>query len=318
MNRRALWPALPVLACLAAGCGGSKARAPVPDARGATFDSSLITTTPGQASSGELRSMLASMNAPFAPFTVIGNVHYVGAAGVSSFLITTPAGHFLIDGGFAETAPQIVANIGALGFSIGDVKYLLNSHAHYDHSGGLAALKAASGAQMLASAGDHDVLETGHIGYGPASRVDAAPVHVDRVIQDGEDITLGGTTVTALVTSGHTRGCTSFQVDVLDVTRTPRRVFIHCSASVGGQTLVPESYPGQVTDYRRTFARLEAMRADVFLANHGDFFGLAERRRRQQAGNANAFVDQQALGVYNRQMRDQFQQELARQSAGRQ
>jgi metallo-beta-lactamase class B len=171
---------------------------------------------------------------------------------------------------------------------------------------------------MVGSAGDRDVLESGHITYGPAAQTDFAPIHVDRVITDGQEVTLGGTTMIAWVTSGHTKGCTSWQLDVRDTDRQPHRVFIHCSASVGGQTLVPESYPGQINDFRRTFDRVAGMRADVFLASHGEFFDLAGRRQRQQAGDANAFVDQQALGVYNRQMRENFQQEMARQSAGRQ
>lgn len=309
---------LALLALACGGCGGGSAPSARAASTPAAFDSTLLTTTPGLDRSASLREMYVNYNAPFAPFTIIGNVHYVGAAGVSSFLITTPAGHFLLDGGFAETAPRIIANIQALGFSIGDVKYLLNSHAHYDHAGGLAALKMASGAQMVASAGDRDVLESGHIGYGPASQVDIAPVRVDRVIGDGQSLTLGGTTMVAFITSGHTRGCTSWQLDVRDASQQPHRVFIHCSASVGGQTLVPESYPGQVNDFRHTFDRLQAMHADVFLAAHGEFFDLAGRRQRQQAGNTNAFVDQQALAVYNRRMQDLFQQELARQSAGRQ
>ena len=317
MRLRSLAP-LAALALATSGCGGSSPPPARTTATPGPFDSTLLTTTPGLARNAALREMLANYNAPFAPFTVVGNVHYVGAAGVSSFLITTPNGHFLLDGGFAETAPMIIANIQALGFSIGDVKYLLNSHAHYDHAGGLAALKAASGAQMVSSEGDRDVLESGHIDYGPASQTNIAPVKVDRVISDGGSLTLGGTTMVAFVTSGHTRGCTSWQVDVRDAARQPHRVFIHCSASVGGQTLVPESYPGQLNDFRQTFDRVAGMHADVFLAAHGSFFDLAGRRQRQQAGNTDAFVDEHALSVYNRQMRDQFQQELARQSAGRQ
>lgn len=108
-----------------------------------------------------------SWSAPFAPFNVIGNIYYVGSAGVSAYLITTPQGHFLIDGGPPQAAPQIIANIAALGFNIRDVKYLLNTHAHYDHAGGLARLQRASRAQIVANERDRAPLETGRISYGP-------------------------------------------------------------------------------------------------------------------------------------------------------
>ena len=120
----------------------------------------------------------AEWNQPVAPFKIIGNVYYVGARGVSSFLIVTVAGSILLDGGFPETAPLIVRNTAALGFSTGDIRYLLNSHAHYDHSGGLAALKTLSSAKLVASAGDAPMLERGR------GNEEAPPVKVDRIISD--------------------------------------------------------------------------------------------------------------------------------------
>ncbi|MGH7470052.1 MAG: subclass B3 metallo-beta-lactamase [Longimicrobiales bacterium] len=272
-----------------------------------------MTTTPGLDRSPWLRAQVPAWNVPFAPFTIAGNVHFVGASGVSAFLITTSEGHILLDGGLAETVPQITVNIATLGFRIRDVRYLLNSHAHFDHSGGLAALKAASGARMIASQGDRSVLESGHIEFGPASEVDTAPVSVDRVIADGHLIVLGSVTLTALITPGHTRGCTSYALVTRATDGMLRRVFFHCSSTVSGHRLVPESYPGMVADYRRTFDRLSRERADIFLANHPDFFQMKEKRARQLAGDANAFVDTQALGAFNREMRQAFERELARQ-----
>jgi metallo-beta-lactamase class B len=134
-------------------------------------------------------------NEPYEPFTVIGNIHYVGTAGVSSFLITTPEGHFLIDGILPQSVPQIAANIRALGYDIRDVKYLLNSHAHFDHAGGLAGLQSLSGATMMASAADRPVLEAGDISFGPSAGMRFPPVRVDRVIGDNESLNLGGVTL---------------------------------------------------------------------------------------------------------------------------
>ncbi len=303
--------ALALAACAASSPQVSEAPAIAPP------DSPYMNATPGLNVSAQLAAQVREWNAPFAPFNVIDNVYFVGDAGVSAYLITTPEGHFLLDGGLAETAPHIIANIAALGFNIADVEALMNSHAHFDHSGGLAALKRASGARFYASEADREELESGITPYGPASAVPAAPVPVDHVVADGEGVTLGGVTMTALIMPGHTQGCTSWLLDVKDTAGQPHRVIFHCSSSVGGQSLAPESYPGQVADYRATFARVaNEVRADVFLANHPDFFGMAEKRAAQIAGAAsNPFIDPQALQAFNTAMQTAFEAELARQSA---
>lgn len=254
-------------------------------------------------------------NEPYEPFTVIGNIHYVGTAGVSSFLITTPDGHFLLDGVLPQSVPQIAANVRALGYDIRDVRYLLNSHAHFDHAGGLAGLQRLSGAEMVASAADKPVLEAGDIGYGPSRGMRFPPVRVDRVIGDGESLTLGGVTLTAHLTPGHTEGCTSWSTEVTGADGARHTAFFHCSATVAGQSLAPESYPGMVEAFRATFARVRGMRADVFLANHENFFDLDARRARLRAGDANAFVDPEALSAFNAELEAAFEAELARQQA---
>jgi metallo-beta-lactamase class B len=252
-------------------------------------------------------------NEPFAPFNVIGNIYYVGSETVSSFLITTDDGHFLIDAIMPQTAPQIVANIKALGFDIRDVKYLLNSHAHFDHAGGLAALQRLSGATMVASAADRGALERGDIGYGPSAGMRFPPVRVDKVIGDGEALALGGVTMVAHITPGHTAGCTSWSVPVKGADGAAHTAFFHCSATVAGQSLAPEAYPGVVAAYRQAFERVRALRADVFLANHDGFFDLHDKRARQLAGDANAFVEPDGLQAFNTVMEQAFEKELARQ-----
>lgn len=254
-------------------------------------------------------------NAPFAPFKVMGNIHYVGTAGVSAFLIATPDGHFLLDGAPPQSGPTIIANIEALGFRIADVKYLLNTHAHVDHAGGLARLQFASGAEMVASAGDRPALEAGQVDYGPSAGWRFPPIRVDRVIGDGETLTLGGVTVTAHMTPGHTKGCTSWSMDVQDADGALHRAFFHCSATLAGHTLTPPAYPGIVENYRATFARVRGFEADLFLPNHSTFFDLEQRRARQIAGDGNAFVDAGALQRFNSDLEAAFEAELARQSA---
>lgn len=252
-------------------------------------------------------------NEPYEPFTVIGNIHYVGTAGVSSFLITTPEGHFLIDGILPQSVPQIAANIRAIGYDIRDVRYLLNSHAHFDHAGGLAGLQRLSGATMVASAADRPVLEAGDISYGPSAGMRFPPIRVDRVIGDNESLSLGGVTLTAHLTPGHTEGCTSWSMDVTGADGARHTAFFHCSATVAGQSLVPESYPGMVAAFRSTFARVREMRADVFLGNHENFFDLDAKRERLRAGDLMAFVDANALSAFNSTLEAAFEAELVRQ-----
>ena len=180
-------------------------------------------------------------NEPFAPFTIIGNIHYVGTVGVSAFLITTPDGHILIDGILAQSVPQIIRNIKTLGFDIRDVKFLLNSHAHIDHAGGLAGLQRASGATMIASAADRPTLEAGAIGFGPTKDMPFPPIRVDRVVGDGGRVTLGGISLTAHLTPGHTQGCTSWSMPVKGADGALHTAIFHCSSTVAGQSLHPES-----------------------------------------------------------------------------
>ncbi len=254
-------------------------------------------------------------NAPFEPFTLIGNVHYVGTDGVSAWLITSPKGHILIDGILAQSVPLIIAHIKTLGFDIRDVKYLLNSHAHIDHAGGLAGLQLASGAAVLASAQDRPYLEAGDIGFGPSGGMKFPPIHVDRIVADGDVVRLGGTALKAHMTPGHTPGCTSWSMTAKGTDGTERSILFHCSATVAGQSLVPETYPGMIANYRATFAKVRTMKADIFLANHDNFFDLHAKRERQIAGDPNAFVDPQELQRFNTAMEDAFEAELAKEKA---
>ena len=249
-------------------------------------------------------------NEPFAPFTIIGNIHYVGTVGVSAFLITTPDGHILIDGILAQSVPQIIKNIETLGFDIRDVKILLNSHAHIDHAGGLAGLQRASGAAMIASAADRPTLEAGAIGFGPTKDMPFPPIRVDRVVGDGGRVTLGGISLTAHLTPGHTQGCTSWSMPVKGADGARHTAIFHCSSTVAGQSLHPESWPGMIAAYRKSFARFRTLKADVLLAAHGNFFDLESKRTKQLAGDPNAFVDPDALQRLNASMERAFEAEL--------
>ncbi len=254
-------------------------------------------------------------NEPMAPFTVIGNVHYVGTKTVSAWLITDPKGHILIDGVVPQSAPQIIGNIKALGFDPRAVKYLLNSHAHIDHAGGLAGLQRATGAIMLASAADKPFLEAGDIGHGPSAGAKFPPIRVDRIVQDGDVVRVGATTLTAVMLPGHSPGCTSWTMRAKGADGVERSIFFHCSATVAGQSLDPEAYPGIVANFRQSLARAKTLKADIFLANHENFFDLHEKRAKQLAGDANAFVDPGELGRFTATMTEAYAKTLAEQQA---
>ncbi len=289
------------VAFVATGCAGMAAPAPL--SSGEAILAAESAALHKWAAEGE-------WNAPMAPFTILGNIHYVGTKTISALLITTPKGHFLIDGVVPQSAPQIAGNIAKLGYKITDVKYLLNSHAHMDHAGGLAGLKMRSGAKMVASAADKPFLEAGDIGHGPTGGVKFPPVRVDKIIGDGGTLKLGGMVLKAHITPGHSPGCTSWSMEAAG-----KSIFYHCSASVAGQSLKPEAYPGIVANFRKTFAKTKSLKADIFLANHDLFFDLHAKRARQIAGDANAFVNPAELQEFNRIMEEAFEQRLKAEEA---
>ena len=221
-------------------------------------------------------------NQPFEPFRVIGNIYFVGASDLSSFLIVTPQGSYLLDGGLRDTAPLIAGSVAKLGFRMEDVKYLLNSHAHYDHAGGLAELKRRSGATMVASEEDAPGLRSGNR--------DVPPIVVNRTIADGETLQLGSTHMTALITPGHTQGCTTWSTTATENGRDYRVIF-YCGTRVVSRLIGNPFNPTAATDYQHTFQRLRDVPADVFLAEHPRSFNMAEKVRRRRADGPNPFID---------------------------
>lgn len=246
-----------------------------------------------------LRSIFPFWYEPAEPFRVIGSIYFVGTRGLSMFFIPTSEGHILIDGGVPENAPMVANSIRKLGYRPEDIAILLNTHAHVDHSGGLAELKALSGAKLIASEGDRSALEGGFLLGSEDSLVfQAPPVGIDRIIEDSETLSLGGVSLSAHMTPGHTRGCTSWKLSVTEADRT-YNVLVFCSASVSVNQLVnPPQYPDIVEDYRRTFKRVVNWRPDVFLANHPEFFDLETKRKRLEDGDPLAFVDANAFSNF--------------------
>ena len=248
---------------------------------------------------------------PSAPYHVIGNIYNVGTEGVAIYLIDTGKGLILLDSGPENTQAIVEGNIRTLGFRLKDVKYIIETHAHYDHVGSMAAMKNDTGAIFIASRADHWALENGRRDgdniYGPGP---FPPVKVDRVIADGAKLMLGNSVLTAHLTPGHTRGDTSWTMTVRDKGR-PLKVLFFGSTTTAGNVLVGNKvYPGIVKDYRATFAKLEKIHPDVFLANHPVFANMAGKRKAQIAGNPDAFIDRDGFPAFLAQSENDFEAEL--------
>ena len=263
-----------------------------------------------------LETLKVKWNTPTEPFKMIGNVYYVGTDGLASYLITSPQGHILVDTVMPEATSQIKANIEKLGFKVTDIKYLVNTHAHIDHTGGLAEMKQASGAQMIAGEADKPLLEGG---YYPGAQEDAAlafpPVKVDRTVREGDTVSVGGVTLTARETPGHSPGCTSWEFAVKDGDAT-RSVLIFCSGTVALNRLVTNpTYSGIVTDYRKTFARAKDMKVDVLLAPHPEMYRMQDKRAMLSDGAPNPFVNPGEFNAYAATLEKAFEDALAKQTA---
>ena len=242
------------------------------------------------------QALFESWKQPTTPFRLVGNVYYVGLSGVSSWLITTPEGHILIDTTFEDSIPQIARNVDQLGFKVADIKWILSSHAHADHVGGHVAMKRRSGARIVASAADAHIMATGgadDFSPFPKELLAYPPVKTDRIVEDNEKVSLGGVTLTAHLTPGHTKGATTWTIAVEEGELTHHVVFFSSVSVVAPTRLVSNpDYPNIVDDYKATFRKLKALPCDIFLAPHGDQFGLAQKSQLLKAGaGSNPFVD---------------------------
>ena len=238
----------------------------------------------------------------FAPFRIADNIYYVGSAELTSYLIVTPKGLILLDAGVPENATMVLGNIKALGFDPGQIKYLLNSHAHFDHAGGLAAIRRVTHARMIASAADATVLESGgrtDFFFGPKPQF--PPLKVDRIIGDNEQVSLGGVSLTAHLTPGHTKGCTTWTMPV-HVDGQIRQALFLCSLTIlpGYRLTGDPKYPQMGADFGHTYAVLHALPCEVFLASHGSFYRLLAKRKTMldNPSGPNPFVDPAGCKAY--------------------
>jgi metallo-beta-lactamase class B len=257
---------------------------------------------------------------PIAPFRIADHLYYVGGKDLASYLIVTPQGDILINSNLDGSVSLIRNSVEQLGFTFKDIKVLLISHAHWDHDSGSAQIIKETGAKYMVMDGDVGVVESGgatDFAYGADHRY--PPLQVDRVLHDGDEVRLGSAVLTAHKTAGHTRGCTTWTLQVMDAGRPLNAVIVGSWNVNPGFRLVdradqPASYPGMAADYRRTFATLKGLKCDIFLGAHGGYFGMLEKLQRMKTGAAeNVWIDPPGYKAAVAEREQAFEQELKRQ-----
>lgn len=259
------------------------------------------------------------------PFRIADNLYYVGSRDLASYLITTPQGDILINSNLTTSPPQIRHSVEQLGFHWTDIKILLISHAHSDHDAGSAEILRETHAKYMVMDGDVPVVESGgakDFAYGPKPQY--PPAHVDRILHDGDTVTLGNVTLTAHKTAGHTRGCTTWTMRAHlpgEPATKLRNVVIVGSWNVNpGYRLVaahgrPASYPGIAQDYARTFETLRALPCDIFLGAHGEYFNMLAKLARMPQQGDSVWIDPNGYRSVVAERQQAFETELHKQEA---
>ena len=250
----------------------------------------------------------------FPAHRVVGNVYYVGSKALATYLITTPDGHLLINSGFEETVPLIRASVESLGFKMRDVKIILASHAHSDHVAGHALLKELTGAKVFVMRGDDGVIGSGGVGQYLYNDSRWPVCEVDRILKDREEVKLGGTTLVARLTPGHTRGCTTWTWSVTEGGEKLNVVVIGSPNVNPGYRLVDnKEYPEIAADFAKTFDVLKSLECDIFLGAHGDYYGMLAKHERLKEAKQNPFHDPDGYRDYVELKQKAFRKTLAEQ-----
>ncbi len=245
-------------------------------------------------------------NDPFPPHKVMANMYYVGTKELASFLITTPEGHILINSNYEASVPVIQAGVAELGFNFSDIKILISGHAHPDHIEGDALVKELTGAEVVVGSLEvPDVQAFKH----PAGKT----LPIDRIVEEGDTVTLGGTTLTAHVLPGHTKGCLAWTLQLEENGET-YDTLIECS--LNGQFLPyvnNTAYPNIVEDMRSTYQKARTLPAEVWVSSHGQFYGLNDKYEQLQAGGPNPFIDPEGYQEHVDEFEGTFEAALERQ-----
>jgi metallo-beta-lactamase class B len=254
---------------------------------------------------------------PFQPVHVVGPIHYIGTVGLGAYLINTSEGHIVVNTGMPSSGPMMIEGIQSLGFQPADVKIILSVHAHTDHAGAVAYLKEKTGASFAMMEGDVAAMLDGgrsDFHYGSDEAFYFPPATVDRVLRDGDVVRLGEVAITALEMGGHTRGNTTFVLDVIENGKSYAVVITDGAGFNPGYRLaVDESYPGIGDDYRRNLARLELLKPDIWLGSHSERFDLVDRAARARSGEGvTAWLNREQYRQQIVHQRNLFEAEIAK------
>jgi metallo-beta-lactamase class B len=281
--------------------------------RAGVFATALLAGTP-------VATQSAQWLAAYPPFRIAPDLYYVGSRGLASYLVTSPAGHILINSNLQASVPMIRTSVEALGFRFADVRILLISHAHYDHNAGSARIKELTGARYMVMEGDVPVVESGgraDFQYGSDTAQHYPITKVDRVLRDGDEVQLGGKVLTARLTPGHTRGTTTWTMKVSEAGETHDVVIIGSPNVNPGYKIVGNaSYPKIAEDFEQTFRVLKALPVDYFLGAHGSYFDMEKKYARLNERGTSPFIDPAGYLAYVTDRERAFRAELARQRAG--
>ncbi|SFG47003.1 metallo-beta-lactamase class B [Duganella sp. CF458] len=233
-------------------------------------------------------------SAPQKPFTIYGNTHYVGTAGISAILVTSPQGHVLVDGTTAKGAEVVAANIRTLGYKLEDVKYILSSHSHEDHAGGVSALQKLTGAAVLAGSDNVETMRTGvspkiDPQFGSLSNYPGSAKV--RAVKDGEVIKLGPVAVTAHNTPGHTAGGTTWSWQSCEAGKCKNVVFVDSLTAVSADGYRFTDHPEVVAQLRSSFVTVDGLSCDIAIAAHPEVNDLWGRQQRAAKEGSVAYVD---------------------------
>jgi metallo-beta-lactamase class B len=276
-------------------------------------------TNPAPAKPAQTNATPADWSERFPAHRMIGNIYYVGSRGLASYLITTPAGHILINSNLKTSVPLIRESIEELGFRFNDVKILLISHAHFDHDAGSAEIIKLTGAKYMVMDGDVGVVESGgrsDFQYGNDAALRYPATEVDRALHDGDQVTLGDTVLTAHKTAGHTRGCTTWSLRVKEAGNSYDVVIVGSPNVNPGYKLVNNAaYPEIADDYARGFRVLKSLLCDVFLGAHGSYYGMEAKHARLKSGGANPYIEPAGYKHYVLDREAAFLSELQKQTA---
>jgi metallo-beta-lactamase class B len=258
---------------------------------------------------------------PLPPFKIAGNLYYVGSRDLASYLVATPAGHILINSNLLSSPAQIQASMEKLGFHFKDVKILLISHAHYDHCAGSAAIVSQTHAKYMVMDADIPTIESGGLKdfqYSKRPEFHYPSVKVDRSLHDGEAVHLGGSTLIAHKTAGHTKGCSTWTMQLTEGGKSLNAVIVGSPNVNPGYNLINDpNYPQMAADFKAEFPTLKSLPCDIFLGAHGLYFDLLAKVDRVKSGDKNAFIDPSGYQAYIADRQQAFEEELAKQQQAR-